>query len=111
VGGAVSWQDANRNNVDTAVEPIRNGGRNRTRELIQQGKAIRVEIVVGLQSEPRPIPLTPHILMPRPVGKLLCDVTRSYCSNLSGYAATSQNLFDTCESGECTPVMGDKSLP
>jgi hypothetical protein len=58
---------------------------------IQQSEAVRIEVIVGLQNESRPIPLTPHILVPRPVGELLGDVTRGNRPNISGYAITSQN--------------------
>jgi hypothetical protein len=54
-------------------------------------EAVRIEVFVGLQNESRPIPLTPHILVPRPVSELLSDVARRNRPDISGYAFARQN--------------------
>jgi hypothetical protein len=91
VGGAVSWQEADRNNVDVAIEPILNEGGNCIGELIEQTKAICIEVIVSLQNKLKPIPPTTYILMPRPVGELFDDVTRSLRTNVSRHTVTGQN--------------------
>ena len=63
---------------------------------MQQSEAVRVEVVVGLQNESRPIPLTMHILVPRPVGELLGEITRRNYLNVSGYTVTRVYLGCSC---------------
>jgi len=107
----VSWwgaagKGANRSNVDTAVEAARSRGCNRVTELIQQSTPARVEVVVGLQNESRPIPLTMHILVPQPVGELLGDVTRRNCPNVSVYTVRSQNYSIHVSYASVTQLVG-----
>lgn len=82
---------ADGNNVDATVEAVCNTGRDCIEELIHQSEAVRVGVIVGLQYEPRPIPFAPRILVPRPVGEFLCDVTRRHGPDIGGYAFTSEN--------------------
>ena len=83
--------NSNRQNVDTAIAAIIDTGGNRIRKLIYQCEAIQVEIIVDLQNESSPIPLTTHVLMPGPMLELFADVTCARRTRMSRNATASQN--------------------
>jgi hypothetical protein len=77
------------NSINAVVETLLNTRGNRDSEFIEQSEAAWVEIIVGLENELRPVPLTSYILAPRSVCEFLGNVPGTNHPGVSGNTFTS----------------------
>src|SRR5882762_3784395 len=66
---------------------------------------IRIEVVVGLKNELRPIPNTGDVLVPRPVRELFRDVVQHKLHQRLSERPCKPKLFDTCQELSLTSFL------